>query len=392
MNYDNILVDAGAQLPCAFVDLEAFDANIRAIAQMVEGTPFTIRVASKSLRVPELISRVLKYGAPFKGLMCYSAQEAFFLSEQGFDDLMVAYPTLSSQDLIALKKVHNQGKLISLVTDDVRQLEVLNHFFEGSKPFPVLIEPDLSLKILSLTVGVRRSPLRSVKDVTDFAQKISTYKNLIFLGIMAYEAQVAGVPDKNPFKPFLSPILGLMRKYSARVIAKKRQEIRLELERLKLVPEIFNGGGTGSLSFNRQEDKVLTEVTAGSGFFCPHLFDYYSNFKLKASAFFALQVVRAPEAHWYTCQGGGYIASGEPSWDRVPKPMDANLKLSNFEATGEVQTPVHSLKDIKLGSPVIFRHAKAGELGERFNEFVLIQNGKVTGSAKTYRGMGQSYF
>jgi D-serine deaminase-like pyridoxal phosphate-dependent protein len=103
-------------------------------------------------------------------------------------------------------------------------------------------------------------------------------------------------------------------------------------------------------------------------------------------------VVRKPEEGWFTCLGGGFVASGEPGWDRIPKPFDSSLKLSGFEATGEVQTPVQSSSDLQIGDSVIFRHAKAGEVMERFNQVVLIENGSVTGSAKTYRGYGECYF
>jgi D-serine deaminase-like pyridoxal phosphate-dependent protein len=388
MNYSTILRNEHAELPCAFVDLEAFDSNLESLANMVKGTNFTIRVATKSIRVPDLIRRALNYGEPFKGLMCFSAHEALFLSTQGFDDFLVAYPTLQESDLRALRKVHESGKLISLVVDCEEHLVALNSFMQGTvKPFPVLLEPDLSLRFGSLVIGVRRSPLRTVDALITLAKKIKNYPNLRFMGLMAYEAHIAGVTDRNPFKKILSSLLYFIRRFAMKKVIAHREELVKKLKEAGLSPELVNGGGTGSLSFNHEE-KVLTEVTAGSGMFCSHLFDYYSNFHLKPSAFFALQAVRKPEAGWVTCQGGGYIASGEPGWDRIPRPVEG--KLSGFEATGEVQTPVEL--NVELGSPVIFRHSKAGELSERFKEFRLISGGKTVGKALTYRGYGENYF
>lgn len=388
MNYSTILSNHHAELPCAFVDLDAFDANCEALKEMVKGTPFTIRVATKSIRVPDLIRRALNHGAPFQGLMCFSAQEALFLSSQGFDDFLVAYPSLQESDLLALKKVHDSGKLISLVVDDERHLMALQKVMKGPRPFPVLLEPDLSLRLGSLVIGVRRSPLRSVDELVNLAKKIKNYPALKFLGIMAYEAHVAGVTDRNPFKKFLSPVIYFIRRYAMKKVIAHREALVKKLTEAGLKPELVNGGGTGSLTFNHEE-KVLTEVTAGSGMFCSHLFDYYSNFKLAPSAFFALQAVRAPEKNWVTCQGGGYVASGEPGWDRIPKPVSGSL--SGFEATGEVQTPVEN-SGADLGEAVIFRHSKAGELSERFKEFLLISKGKVVGRSLTYRGCGENYF
>ncbi len=390
MNYSTILSQHHAELPCAFVDLDAFDANCEAIANMVKGTPFTIRIATKSLRVPDLIRRALNYGAPFKGLMCYSAHEANFLAREGFDDFLIAYPTLQESELKVLKTLHDSGKKVSIVVDDERQIFALHKVMKGSpKPFPVLVEPDLSIRFGSLVIGVRRSPLRSVDAVINFVKKIQQYPALKFQGIMAYEAHVAGVQDKNPFKKLLSHALYFIRRYAMKRVITFRHDLVKKLREMNIHPEIVNGGGTGSLSFN-VEETVLTEVTAGSGLFCSHLFDYYSNFHLKPAAFFALQAVREPEKDWVTCQGGGYVASGEPGWDRIPKPLTGNL--SGFEATGEVQTPVHNISGILLGSPVIFRHSKAGELSERFKDFKLISKDKIVGSALTYRGHGENYF
>jgi hypothetical protein len=37
------------------------------------------------------------------------------------------------------------------------------------------------------------------------------------------------------------------------------------------------------------------------------------------------------------------------------------------------------------------RHAKAGEVCERFPHLVLVQQGEVVGEATTYRGAGQCF-
>jgi D-serine deaminase-like pyridoxal phosphate-dependent protein len=391
--YIELLKQNKLSAPQVFVDLNKFDSNARQMAATVQSSGLSVRIATKSLRVPELIRRALASSPVYKGLMCYAAQEALFLAQQGFDNFLIAYPTTTPDDLVALKKLHEMKKEVYLIVDHVDHLKALDTVFKDSdRPFSVMLEIDLSLRVGSLVVGVRRSPLREAQDILRMISEIQKYKSLKFAGLMAYEAHVAGVGDKNPFKPVLSLLLGPLRRYSAKKISAKRKEIAQALSPLNLGAYIFNGGGTGSLSFNTSENKVLSELTAGSGFYCPHLFDYYSNLSLEPAAFFSLQVVRKPEEGWFTCLGGGFVASGEPGWDRIPKPFDSSLKLSGFEATGEVQTPVQSSSDLQIGDSVIFRHAKAGEVMERFNQVVLIENGSVTGSAKTYRGYGECYF
>lgn len=394
MDYSRILTENQVRLPAAFVDLNAFDANLNALASLCKGTDLTIRVATKSIRVPQLIQRALDYGAPYKGLMCFAAEEAAHLAALGFDDILVAYPTLQACDLEALRKVHQRGGNVSLVVDDLEQAEALANSMEGLEhPFRFIVEYDTSLRLLGAVIGVRRSPIRSVAAAVQLIQDIEKkWPQLAFGGFMAYEAQVAGLGDRNPFKKWMNPIFHLVRRLSNRTIRKRREELLTACAASGIRVSLFNGGGTGSLSYNVDEANVLTELTAGSGFYCPHLFDYYSNLQLKPAAFFALQAVRRPDADWITCLGGGYIASGEPGWDRVPRPADAEQKLSPVEGCGEVQTPVHSKGQIALGAPVIFRHAKAGELVERFQDVILLKDGRIVGRAPSYRGQGQCYF
>ena len=61
---------------------------------------------------------------------------------------------------------------------------------------------------------------------------------------------------------------------------------------------------------------------------------------------------------------------------------------------GEVQTPlaVPAGIELGLGDPVIFRHAKAGELLERFAEVLLVSGDRVVDRVPSYRGDGQCFF
>src|SRR5262249_47295210 len=132
--------------------------------------------------------------------------------------------------------------------------------------------------------------------------------------------------------------------------------------------KIVNGGGTGSLH-STGRDPALTELAAGSGLYGPTLFDGYRDFKPEPAALFALPVVRRPATGIVTCFSGGYIAAGPAGKSRVPRPVwPEGLKLVGTEGTGEVQTPLRgrATRRLSLGDRVWFRHAKAGEVCERF--------------------------
>jgi len=157
--------------------------------------------------------------------------------------------------------------------------------------------------------------------------------------------------------------------------------------------EIVNGGGTGSLELTGAEDAV-TEIAGGSGFYAPTLFDSYSRFSLTPAAGFALSVVRKPAPGIATALGGGYLASGSGDAARLPSPwLPAGLELDHEEGAGEVQTPLSGAPaaDLAVGDRVYMRHAKAGELCERFDALHLVEGGEIVDVVPTYRGEGKTF-
>jgi len=135
-------------------------------------------------------------------------------------------------------------------------------------------------------------------------------------------------------------------------------------------------------------------VTAGSGFYAPSLFDHYSRFSLTPAAGFALPIVRRPSSRVATALGGGYLASGAGDPSRLPSPwLPEGLKLDGEEGAGEVQTPLlgTAAASLEIGDRVYFRHAKAGELCERFDSLHLVEGGEIVDVVPTYRGEGRAF-
>jgi D-serine deaminase-like pyridoxal phosphate-dependent protein len=326
--------------------------------------------------------------------MCRSAAEAAGLAEDGFDDLLVAYPTIQACDLESLRSLHDAGKSVMLVVDGEEGLSALASAMKGARrPFPVVLELDVTLRLLggALHLGARRSPVHDAEMLVALARRVGERPGLRFCGVMAYESFVAGVGDRNPFRRALNPLVGALRGLARGTVAEARKRARERLEANGLECEVFNGGGAASLA-SASREPWLTEVTAGSAFLCPHLSDYFSDASFEPACYFALQAVRRPSPGLVTCAGGGYVASGWAGADRLPRPwLPEGASLVSDEGCGEVQTPVRLPRPeaVPLGGPVFFRHAKAGELAEHFEEYLLVSGGRVVGSAKTYRGLGR---
>ncbi|MDP8256198.1 MAG: alanine racemase [Candidatus Alcyoniella australis] len=388
---------AGRRLPCALVDLNAFWQNAERLVEPLRRNGKRLRLATKSLRVPELIQALAqRYVDLLAGFMTYTVEESQFLALRGLDDFLVAYPTLQPSDLQIAAELTAQGKTIRLMADAPAQLEALaaagrKHNVE----LRAVLDLDASLRLVGgrVHLGVRRSPLRHADEVAALAQHAARLKGVRVEGLMAYEAQIAGLNDAAREQRWLNPVKRAIKRLSMPDVLKRRGRALELLRDAGLEPTLVNGGGTGSVEFT-SSDPAVTEVTIGSGFFCPQLFSEYHDLKLTPAAFFALQVVRASDPGLVTCQGGGYAASGAAGPDRLPRPfLPAGLRLLSMEGAGEVQTPLEVPQGVRLapGDPVLFRHAKAGELMEHFNETLLVQDGRVSGDALTYRGCGMSF-
>ena len=107
-----------------------------------------------------------------------------------------------------------------------------------------------------------------------------------------------------------------------------------------------------------------------------------------------MPVVRRPGPGVVTAAFGGYLASGPADAARLPQPyLPAGLRLDRNEGAGEVQTPLigPAADGLAVGGRAWLRHAKAGELCERFTQLHLVEGDQVTGTVPTYRGEGKSF-
>ena len=92
--------------------------------------------------------------------------------------------------------------------------------------------------------------------------------------------------------------------------------------------------------------------------------------------------------------GGGYLASGSADRLRLPVPtLPPGLRLDGREGAGEVQTPLigDAAASLRIGDRVYFRHAKAGELCERFDRLYLVAGDEIVDEVPTYRGEGCTF-
>jgi D-serine deaminase-like pyridoxal phosphate-dependent protein len=383
------------EAPFAFVDLDAMWSNAAAMLGRAGEKP--IRVASKSLRCRAILERILARDERFAGLMTFTLPETLWLAEAGFENLLLAYPTADTTALgeLALRSVANPGEAPIVMVDCIEHLEAIESVL-GADAAPVRVCIDLDASWWPaggrLKIGPKRSPVHSVEQAVALAQEIERRPQIELAALMAYEGQIAGVGDQPPGRRLRGAGIRSMQRRSAAELAERRAAVVAAISELTEL-EIVNGGGTGSLELTAAEPAV-TELAAGSGFYAPTLFDHYSRFSLTPAAGFALPIVRKPAAGIATALGGGYLASGGGDPSRLPSPwLPAGLRLDSEEGAGEVQTPLSgaATRELRIGDRVYMRHAKAGELCERFDALHLVEGEQIVDVVPTYRGEGKTF-
>jgi D-serine deaminase-like pyridoxal phosphate-dependent protein len=380
--------------PFAVVDLAAFDANAAALEKAAAGTP--IRVASKSVRCRDLVRRVLDRPG-WQGVMAYTVPEAIWLVRGGTsDDVLVAYPSAHRAGLRDLATDPALAAAITVMIDSTDQIDFLDSVLAPGdrETVRVCLDLDASWRLAGgrVHVGVRRSPVHSPEQAGALAAAIATRPGVRLVGVMSYEAQIAGLGDAPPGQRVRGGAIRTMQKRSmAELVARRGAVVHAVRQHADL--EFVNGGGTGSIVATAA-DPAVTEVTSGSGLYGPTLFDAYRRWQPTPAAYFALSVVRRPAPRIATVLGGGWIASGPAHPSRLPSAaLPTGLRLIGTEGAGEVQTPlVGATADrLRVGDRVWFRHAKAGELCEHVDVLHLIDGDEISGTALTYRGEGQTF-
>ena len=363
-----------------------------------------IRVASKSVRSTAVLRRILDLDPGFRGVLAFTVPEALHLAERGSTTSSSATRRSTGAAIAAVARLAAESpeRAPVLMVDDRPHLDLIEGAIGGG-PAQVRLCLDLDVGWWPLggrmaRIGPKRSPVHDAGRARRMAEEIEDRPGTRLAGLMAYEGQIAGVGDRIPGRPLRSAAIRAMQSASEREIRDRLPgmvaAVREALAERGAELEFVNGGGTGSLARTAAAG-IVDELSAGSGFYAPTLFDNYRSLAARAGrVLLRCRSSGARSAASPPCSAAATRRRARPAPTGCPSPTcPGGLRLDRQEGAGEVQTPVMGAAAyrLRIGDRVYLRHAKAGELCERFDSLYLIEGDSIVDQVPTYRGEGQAF-
>lgn len=229
------------ETPALILDADAFEANLQALTGMARTAGLGLRPHAKSHKCAEIARRQLDAGA--LGIACAKVGELLALFEAGINPLMLTAPVASRLKIDRLTEAAQRGAVLTVVVD---RPDLIADYADSAR------EAGVSLDVLvECDVGQHRTGVATPESVVALARQIADEDTLRFVGVQGYAGFVQHIFDHEA------------RRAENRLAMGRLLAIVEALDAAGLSPAIVTGGGTGShlLDF---EDKVLTEVQAGS--------------------------------------------------------------------------------------------------------------------------------
>jgi hypothetical protein len=200
--------------------------------------------------VREVLDAALKLPG-YRGILAFTLPEALWLAEE-HDDIVLGYPSVDRAALAALAGSAEKAARITLMVDDLAQLDLVDSVAAPGQraEIRVAIDADASWRAPVLGhIGVRRSPVHDPDEVQRLARAIAARPGFRLVGLMMYEAQIAGQPDDTGSG---DAVIRWMQRRSTEELRERRGAIVGAVRDVADL-EFVNGGGTGSLEYTASD-------------------------------------------------------------------------------------------------------------------------------------------
>ena len=340
--------------PLAALDLAALQANAADLVRRAAGKP--VRVASKSVRCRHVLDLALATPG-FGGVMGYSLREAIWLVRSGVRDVLIGYPTRGP------RRAGRTGRPTRARRGD---------HADGRRPGAAAAHPGGRRHGTAAGLPGRRrvaadrprAPRRAALAAAHARPRrrrwpaIARTEGFRVVGVMFYEAQIAGLPDS-------SPAVRLVKQRSAAELAVRRGAGGRRGRGRRSARSNSSTPAARAASRSAPTTRASPRSPRAPGCTCRRCSTTTARSQPRPSLYFALPVVRRPARGIATLFGGGYVASGPAGSRGCPSRSRRGLQAAGHRGRrrgADAGARTRRPRGLQIGDRVWFRHAKAGEM------------------------------
>ena len=245
--------------PALIIDLDAFERNLRRMADAVAKSGVRLRPHAKTHKSPVIGLKQMALGAV--GLCCQKVSEAEAMVHGGIPDVLVSNEIVGHKKLDRLAALAHQARVMVAV-DNEEAVEGLG---------AAATRAGVKLRVLvEIDVGANRCGVGPGAPAVALAQKIARQKSLEFAGLQAYQGRAQHMRTFDERRAAIGAAIEMT-----------GQTVAL-LQKAGLTCDVVGGAGTGTFELEAASG-VYNELQAGS--YCFMDADYARNKRADGGAF-----------------------------------------------------------------------------------------------------------
>ena len=245
--------------PALIIDLDAFERNLRRMADATSTAGVRLRPHAKTHKSPVIGLKQMALGAV--GLCCQKVSEAEAMMHGGIPDVLISNEVVGQQKLDRLAALAHQARVM-VVADNEIAVEALGAAAaRAGVTIRVLVEID---------VGASRCGVAPGEPAVRLARRIAREKHLAFAGLQAYQGRAQHLRTFDERRVAINAAI----KMTAHTVALLKQA--------GLTCDVVGGAGTGTFELEAASG-VYNELQAGS--YCFMDADYARNKRADGGAF-----------------------------------------------------------------------------------------------------------
>ncbi len=245
--------------PALIIDLDAFERNLRRMADAAGKAGVRLRPHAKTHKSPVIGLKQMALGAV--GLCCQKVSEAEAMVQGGIPDVLISNEVVGARKLDRLAALAHQARVMVAADNEIAVEALGAAALKAGVKISVLVEID---------VGANRCGVAPGEPAVALAQVIARNKHLEFAGLQAYQGRAQHLRTLEERRAAINAAIEMT-----------RHTVEL-LKRAGLTCDIVGGAGTGTFELEAASG-VYNELQAGS--YCFMDADYARNKRADGAAF-----------------------------------------------------------------------------------------------------------